>query len=177
MPSLLATPPAADEFGSYYAGYVARVPQGDVAHTLAQQLAGTLKLVAEFGEARADHRYAPGKWTVREVVGHLADTERIFAYRALRIARGDATPLPAFDENAYVAHAGFARRPLAEAAAELEVVRRATLALFAGLDDEALARRGTASNNPLTPRAAAYVIAGHELHHAAILRERYRQGS
>lgn len=174
MPSLLAAPPAADEFGSYYAGYIARVPPGDVLETLTTQLSDTTALIAEFGEGRADHRYGPGKWTVREVVGHIADTERVFAYRALCIARGDATPLPGFDENAYVANAGVARRPLAEVAAELEAVRRATLALFRGLGDAALARRGTASDNPLTPRAAAFIIAGHELHHRAILRERYR---
>ena len=173
MSSLLAIPPAADEFGPFYAGYVARVPQGDVLGTLAAQLAATTSLVESFGEPRADHRYAPGKWTVREVVSHLADTERVFAYRALRIARGDATPLPGFDENAYVAHANAARRPLAAVVAELAAVRQATLALLAGLDDTALLRRGTASNHPLTPRAAAYIIAGHELHHAAILRERY----
>jgi hypothetical protein len=173
MATPLLAPPAADEFGPFYAGYIARVPVGDVRDTLATQLAGTRHLVEEFGEARADHRYAPDKWTVREVVSHLADTERVFAYRALRIARGDATPLPGFDENAYVAHANAARRPLADVVAELEAVRHATLALLAGLDDTALLRRGTASNHPLTPRAAAYIIAGHELHHAAILRERY----
>ena len=175
--TLLATAPDPSEYGAFYAGYVARVPTGDVRRTLEAQLLDTLAPLDEFGEARADHRYAPGKWSVREVVGHLADTERIFAYRALRIARGDATPLSGFDENAYVAAANFARRPLAELAAELRVVRAATVALLGGLDDEALARRGTANGHPLTPRAAAYVAAGHERHHAAILRERYRVGA
>ena len=174
VPSALSTPPAPDEFAAYYAGYVARVPSGDVLATLARQIADTRRLVEEFGEARADHRYAPGKWTVREVVGHLADTERVFAYRAMRVARGDTTPLPAFDENAFVAHANFGRRPLADVLAELEIVRQATLALVRGLDDDALLRRGTASNNPITPRAVAYITAGHELHHTAILRDHYR---
>lgn len=173
MSTLLATPPDAAEYGAFYAGYIARVPAGDVLQTLAAQLDDTTRLIAEFGDARADHRYAPGKWTVKEVVGHLADTERVFAYRAMRIARGDATPLPGFDENAYVAHANFGRRPLADLVRDLELVRQSTLSLFAGLDDAALVRHGTASNNPLTPRAAAYITAGHERHHAAILRERY----
>jgi hypothetical protein len=113
---------------------------------------------------------------VREVVGHLADTERVFAYRALRIARGDATPLPRLRRERL---RGAGRRrapPLAELLDEFRAVRRATVALLAGLDDAALARRGTASGQPLTPRAAAYVIAGHERHHAAILRERYAGG-
>jgi hypothetical protein len=174
MPSaLLASPPAATEHGAYYSRYIERVPAGDVVRTLETQLAHTLALVASFGDARAEHRYAPGKWTVKEVVGHVADAERIFAYRALRVARGDATPLPSFDENAYVVHANFARRPLADVVRELELVRQATVALFAGLDDDAVVRLGTASGAPVTPRAAAYMIAGHELHHAAILRERY----
>ena len=173
MPTLLATPPGADEYGAFYAAYVARVPAGDVLRTLAAQIDETVALFESFGEARGDHRYAPGKWSIKEVVGHLADTERVFAYRALRIARGDATPLPGFDENLFVAHAGFDRRPLADLLAELRLVRQHTIALFAALDDTALARRGTASNNPLTPRAAAYVTAGHERHHVAVVRERY----
>lgn len=174
MPTLLAAAPDSSEYAPYYARYVDRVPAGDLLPALDAQLRDTLTLLDEFGERGSDHRYAPGKWTVKEVVGHVADTERIFAYRALRIARGDATALPSFDENAFVAHANFARRPLADLVRELEIVRQATVALFAGLDDEALVRRGTASGNPLTPRAAAYVIAGHERHHAQILRERYR---
>ena len=173
MPTLLASPPDAAEYGAFYAGYVARVPAGDVLRTLETQLAETVAVVESFGEARAGHRYAPGKWSVKEVVGHLADTERVFAYRAMRIARGDATPLPGFDENLFVAHAGFDRRPLADLLADLRLVRQNSVALFRGLDDEALARRGTASDKPLTPRAAAYITAGHERHHLAVLRERY----
>ena len=173
MSTLLSTPPAAGEYGAFYAGYVARVPAGDILPTLERQLDDTIALVDGFGETRGGHRYAPGKWSVKEVVGHLADTERVFAYRALRIARGDATPLPGFDENLFVAHAHFDRRPLAALVADLRLVREGTLALLRSLDDEALARAGTASNNPLTARAAAYVVAGHERHHVAVLRERY----
>jgi uncharacterized damage-inducible protein DinB len=176
MSTLLATPPAADEYGAYYARYVGLVPAGDLLRLLPAQLDDTAALLDRFGEARADHRYAPGKWSVREVVGHLADTERVFAYRALRIARGDATPLPGFDQDAYVEHGGSGGRSLAGLVRELRAVRQATVALLGGLDDAALARRGTASGQPLTPRAAAYMIAGHELHHAAILRELYAVG-
>ena len=173
MADLLAAPPDSTEHGAYYAGYIARVPAGHVVRTLQAQLADTLALAASFGEARGDHRYAPGKWTVKEVVGHLGDVERIFAYRALRVARGDATPLAGFEENDYVAGANFGRRTLADLTAELEAVRHATVALFSGLDEEALVRRGTANNAPVTPRAVAYIIAGHERHHQQILRERY----
>ena len=171
--TLLTTPPDATEYDPYYGRYIARVPAGDVVHTLDTQLADTLALIDTFGDARAEHRYAPGKWTVKEVVGHLADVERIFAYRALRIGRGDATPLPGFDENAYVAQADFGRRTLGDLAREFEFVRRATVALFAGMTDEALARRGTANGQAITPRALAYIVAGHERHHAVLLRERY----
>ena len=173
MPDLLSTQSAPGEHGSFYVGYVPRIAAGHVVWTLETQIADTLALVHTFGDARAEHRYAPGKWSVKEVVGHLADTERIFTYRALRVARGDTTPLPGFDENAFVAHGGFARRTLGDVAAELEIVRRATIAFFAGLGDDALLRQGTANGAPVTPRAVAYVIAGHERHHAAILRERY----
>jgi hypothetical protein len=173
MPKLLATPPDPTEHGLYYAPYIARVPTGDIARTLDAQLGEITALAESFGEARGGHRYAPGKWSVKEVLGHLTDVERIFGYRALRIARGDSTPLAGFEENDYVAHADFDRRTLADLLSDLAIVRRSTVALFASLADEAVVRRGTANGSPLTPRAAAYIIAGHERHHAHILRERY----
>jgi uncharacterized damage-inducible protein DinB len=123
------------------------------------------------GEALA--RYAPGKWSVKEVVGHVADTERIFAYRLLRIARGDQTPLPGFEQELYVAGARFDARPLASVLAEFETARAATLALLEGLDAEALARGGTASDHPVSASALVYVIAGHVQHHLGVLREKY----
>ena len=126
-----------------------------------------------FTKSKGDFAYAPGKWTIKQVVGHICDAERIFAYRALRFARGDVAPLPGFDENAWMPAARFDARPLGDLAAELDAVRRATLALLRTFDADALARRGTANNKEISVRALAYVIAGHERHHVGILRERY----
>jgi hypothetical protein len=124
-------------------------------------------------EAKAGYRYAEGKWSVREVVGHMADTERIMAYRLLRIARGDGTPLAGFDENAYQLKSGFESRPLASVVAELRAVRSATLPLVRSLDAAALDRAGTANNHRTTARALAWITAGHFQHHADILAQRY----
>ncbi len=165
--------PAAGEYAPYYGKYVEKLPEGDVLVTLQMQAANTAHLLAETAESRGSHRYANGKWSVKEVVGHITDAERIFAYRALRFGRGDATPLAGFDENQYVPAGGFDRRTLADLAAELAMVRAATLALFRGFDAEALLRRGEASGQPVTVRALAAIIAGHERHHVALLRERY----
>jgi uncharacterized damage-inducible protein DinB len=170
---LLAERPAAGEFAPYYAGYVSQVPEGDVLETLSSQLDDTLAFLRGLPAPRASHRYAEGKWTVKEVVGHMADSERIFAYRALRIARGDTTPLPGYDQDAYVRTANFDARSLVALASEFESARRATLTLFRSLDRESLARRGVANGLPVTPRALAYIIAGHERHHVEILRTRY----
>jgi len=167
-------PPAADEYGAPYAGYIARVPAGsDVLELLARQGEESRARLATVAEARGDYRYAPGKWSVKEVVLHLADTERIMAYRALRVARGDATPLPGFDEAAYAPHSGAGAQPLAALLDEWGDVRRATLSLFRHLPNDAWPRRGTASGFPVTPRALAWIIAGHERHHLATLADRY----
>lgn len=175
VPPPLATPPTTDsgEFLPYYARYVALVPARDVLATLETQLADTTALLDALGEERAGHRYAPGKWSAREVVGHVVDTERIFTYRALCAARGEVAALPAFDENAYVAGASFDARSLNSLMGELTAVRRATLALFRNLDEAALARRVVANGAPMSARAAAWIIAGHERHHQHLLRERY----
>lgn len=165
--------PDASEFSSFYAGYVARVPDGDIVGTLARQVDDTAALVRGLSESQGDFRYADGKWSIKEVIGHLADTERVMAYRAARAARGDATPLPPFDENLWVANAGFGARTLADLVAELRAVRAATVAFFAPLTGEEAARRGVASGHEITARALAWIIAGHERHHAAILKERY----
>lgn len=165
--------PAATEFSPYYAKYIERVPDGDLLEALARQHEETAALVRAVPEARGDHRYAEGKWSIREVLGHVADTERVMAYRALRVARGDTTPLPGFDENLYVANAGFAARSLASLVDDLRIVRDASLALLRPLSEAELARGGTANGAPITARALAWIIAGHERHHVAILRERY----
>lgn len=175
------TRPGADEFAPYYGKYIERVPAADgdgvFLDLLGRQLGETKALLGGLAEARALHRYAPGKWSVKEVVGHLCDSERVFAYRAMRIARGDETPLASFDENAFVPPGRFDERPLADLIAEFAVVRQATVALFRGLPVESLVRRGTASGKTVSVRALAYIIAGHERHHVEILRERYLQGT
>lgn len=173
MPTITIARPAADEYLEYYGRYIALVPGDDALPVLARAQAETHRLLAGLDEARALHRYAPGKWSVKEVLGHLADGERVFGYRALRFARADQTPLPGFDENTYVPAGKFGRRTLADMAAEFAAVRAATLALARSLDDEALLRRGTASDCPFSVRALVAIIAGHELHHVALLRERY----
>ncbi len=165
--------PAADEHAPYYQKYLDQLPPGDVLVHLETQAAETAKLFAATSEARAAHRYAEGKWSVKEVIGHLSDCERVFAYRALSFGRGDAAELPGFDENAWAPEGGFDRRTLADLAAEFAVVRAASLALFRGFDDEALLRRGRASASPFSVRALAAIIAGHERHHVKLLRERY----
>jgi uncharacterized damage-inducible protein DinB len=165
--------PDASEHAPYYAKYIEKVPAGDLLAILERQRQDVAALVKSIPEAKGGHRYAPGKWSIKEVMGHVIDTERIFSYRAMRIARGDQTPLPGFEQNPYVTAGKFDARPLAESAAEFDAVRRATQALFASLDAEALARRGTASGNPVTTRAIAYIVAGHVQHHMDILTERY----
>ena len=166
--------PAAAEYDPYYARYIDKVPEGDLLRTLEDQARETQRLLAGLSDAKALHRYAPGKWSIKEVIGHVADTERVYSYRALRFARADATSLPGFDENAWVPAGDFDARPLADLAAELDAVRRATLALLRGLDAAALARRGTANDAAVSVRAIAWIIAGHERHHVALLHERYK---
>lgn len=165
--------PDAAEYAPFYGTYVGKVPEGDVLQILEDQRRETARLLAGLPEAKALHRYAPGKWSIKEVVGHLMDSERVFCYRALRFARADQTALPGFDEKAWVPAGSFDARSLADLAAELDAVRRATIALFRGLDAPALARHGTANNKEISVRALAYIIAGHERHHVGILRERY----
>lgn len=170
----LSTRPEADEFAPYYGRYIERVRSGDIALTLEDSARETAALLrSEMARARADHRYAEGKWSVKEVVGHVTDAERIFAYRMLRFARADATELPGFDENAYVPAGDFGARSLDELLDEFLAVRNATLSLVRGLPERAWTRRGVASNFPMSVRALALVIAGHELHHRAILEQRY----
>lgn len=165
--------PDASEYLAYYGKYIDRVPDGDLLKTLRAQLDETLALVRGLDDDQGGHRYAPGKWNIREVLQHVIDAERIFAYRALRIARGDATPLASFDENAYAETSNADARTLADLSDELEHVRHSTIALLRPLDDATLAQRGTASNAEISVRALAWIIAGHERHHVALLRERY----
>lgn len=173
MPHRMLTRPGSDEYAPFYAGYIAGVPEGDVVEFLDDQLNTMMSLLTGLSEAQGDHAYAPGKWTIKDVIQHVADAERIFAYRLLRIARGDATPLPGFEENAYAAQSGAARRTVADLAAEFASVRRATQSLLRSLTPETAVRRGTASGAAVSVRALAWMIAGHANHHLVILRERY----
>jgi hypothetical protein len=168
--------PESGECAEFYRGYIAGVPDGDIRMTLALGLEQTLRLLWEIPAERESVAYAPGKWTVKEVVGHLTDAERVFACRALRFGRGDETPLPGFEQDDYVRRGGFEARTLTDLASEFEHLRRANLLLFRGFEAEALGRKGVASGHEITVRALLWIMAGHELHHVAILRERYVTG-
>ena len=177
MQTTIAIPrPGADEHRAYYSTYIAQVPGDDVLPTLAEPVEGWAPSLRKLTDAQALHRYEPGKWSVKEVLNHIADGERVFAYRALRFARADTTPLPGFDENAWTPIAARDRRPIAELVDELRAVRAASVTLFRSLDAEALTRRGEANGHAITPRALAWIIAGHAIHHQRILRERYGLG-
>ena len=169
--------PEPDEIPSSYVGYIKRVPEADPLIACASQIEETAALLRGLSASDAMYRYDKGKWSIKEVVGHLADTERIMSYRALRIARGDATPLPSFDENAYVPVARFDGRSLTDLVGELRTVRAATLALLRTFDAEAWRRRGTASGKPVSARALGFMIPGHERHHVEVLKTRYGVGA
>lgn len=166
--------PAPDESAPSFHGYISLVPGEQIGSYLAEQIQELERLAAPLDDTTAKARYAPGKWSVKEVLGHLSDSERIFAYRLLRIGRGDTTPLPGFDENAYVPAGGFDDRPLAAILGEFRAVRLSTIALMEGLPPGAWARLGQASEKPISTRALAYIIVGHVVHHMRVLRERYR---
>ena len=165
--------PDPSEYDEFYAGYVGRVPDGDILDRLASEIDTSMALLRPLGPDRAGHRYAPGKWSIAEMAGHLADAERVFAYRALRFARNDPTPLPGFDQDRYVEHARFDERDLGDVLDEWEALRRANVVLLRSFDDEMALRTGIANGVPCTPRAIAWILAGHELHHRRILEERY----
>ena len=173
MTTTLRTRPAASEYAPFYHGYVEAVPDGDIVELLRSGGRELVEAVGRITEDRGGFRYGPEKWSIREVLGHLIDAERIFAYRALRVARGDRTPLASFDENAYVRTAGSDARTLADLARELEIVREASVLLFASLPDEAWGLSGIASDREVSVRALAYITDGHSRHHLRILRERY----
>jgi hypothetical protein len=166
------TRPDASEFAAFYAGYVGKVPDSGPARLLAEQIT-QLERLASLPEDQGNYAYADGKWTVKEVIGHLADAERVFSYRLTRIARGDQTPLAGFDENAWAKAAPHRRRPMAEVAGEMIAIRRSTLALIGSLDEAALAHTGVANNTPVSARALCWIIAGHAKHHLDILADRY----
>ena len=171
---LTIDPPGEGEYASGHASYVRlAVERGGPARLLPVQVGRLRRLCEGLDEDKALFRYAPGKWSIKQVLGHLVDAERVFAYRALRIARGDTTPLLSFDENAYAEAGGFDSRPLADLLADFEAVRAGTTPLIEGFAPEAWRRLADVSGSPTSVRGIAYVIVGHVEHHAHLLEERY----
>lgn len=164
--------PAASEFAPFYAAYIAKVGDRGPLAFLNAQIAEFEK-IRGLADAKGDHRYAEGKWSVKEVLGHMADAERVFAYRLLRIARADQTPLAGFDENAWAEVAPHGRRTLAQVVDDLIAVRRATITLVESLDEAAIGNLGVANHNAVSGRAICWIMPGHAQHHLGILAERY----
>ncbi len=162
-----------EEYPDDYERYISLVSEGNVVDHLAKQLETTNSLLSLLTETQANYRYAPEKWSVKEVIGHIADTERIMSYRLLRLVRGDQTPLAGFDQDLYVQAAGFALRPLPDLLEDLTMVRRSTLMLLRGLQEEAWMSRGIVNDHHFSVRALAYIIAGHELYHVKLIKEKY----
>jgi hypothetical protein len=169
---LIAARPESNEYAPYYGKYISLVPDGDVLVTLERQAPETAALLAR-PEADGDFRYAPGKWSLKESLGHVIDSERVFCYRALRFARNDKTPLAGFEQDDYVKDGPFGYCSLADLVEEFASVRNATVSMFRALDESAWTRRGVANNNEVTVRALAYIIAGHELHHRGLFQQKY----
>jgi hypothetical protein len=164
--------PQAGEYNPYYDRYISLVRSDDIVGLLEKQAPETVALFKSFS-AKADFRYAAGKWTVKEMLGHVNDTERIMTYRALRVARGDKTPMAGFEQDDYVRDGNFGQRTLADLIEEFTDVRKATVSFFRHVDAEAGARHGIANNDAISVRALAYIIVGHELHHRRVLKEKY----
>ena len=168
-----ASKPPEGEYPAYFGRYVSLVPEGDIIEQLQSQIGATMGLLAGVSEEKSGFRYAPGKWSMKQSLGHIIDTERIFAYRLLAVARGEKAVLPSFDQDEYVNGADFESCSWAYLKAEFELVRRSTVALLKNLPEFAWARIGTAAGGPISARALAYMIAGHELYHQTIFRDRY----
>ncbi|MCA9742591.1 MAG: DinB family protein [Deferribacteres bacterium] len=168
--------PARGEFVDFYHTYISKVPEGDIIEILRTQCDETVALLAGIDELKADFRYAPGKWTIKEVAGHMLDTERLFSFRAMTFARNDPGPLPGMEQENYIQNGHFEQRPLADIVEEFRLQRQANILLFRSFDDEVTMRKGTASGFEFTVRALIYIVAGHERHHTLILKDRYLAG-
>lgn len=171
------TPPQAGEYSDFNYEYIRRVPAGDVLLFMETQFAQTMALLRGISQAQAEMRPAPGEWTIKQIIGHMSDTERIFAYRALRIARGDETPLPGFDQDPYVANGNFDQRSLTDLLDEFAAIRQSNLYLFRNFTGADAQRLGTASNHPISVRSLVYMCAGHEHHHMESIRNVYLRAS
>ncbi len=166
------TRPDATEYPATVANYLQLVPEGDLLSILAAQADDLARLVGKLNDEQSLMRHPPYTWSIKQVVGHLADCERVFGYRALRLARNDKTPLPGFDENAYMQFANFDRCPIGDLVAEFELLRRSHLAMFRHLEADAWLRIGVVNSHPMSVRAVACVMAGHAQHHLIILHKR-----
>jgi uncharacterized damage-inducible protein DinB len=165
--------PGTGEYDEYFQRYIDLVTEDDIVAALDAQVHETSTLLGAINEEQAAHRYEAGKWSMKQVVGHIVDAERVFAYRALCIARGDRGSLPGFDEQSFGENGGFDARAMNDLADELATVRRSTVMMLRGLSDEAWARSGVANDTPISVRALAFIMLGHERHHLRVLRERY----
>ena len=165
--------PQAEEYAEYHGSYIIQVEGDEVLEVLTRGLRDIMELLGNLPEEKWEYRYAPEKWTIKELVIHMIDTERIFAYRCLRIARNDQTPLIGFEQNGYVPYSNAAERSPQSIMEEYKTVRAATLSLFQHLRPEDLIRRGTTSGFPTSCRSTAFALAGHEVHHMKVLREKY----
>ncbi|RDI39933.1 DinB family protein [Falsibacillus pallidus] len=166
-------PPVSGDYIPYYSTYIERVEAGEIEEVLSNQIQVTVGLLKDLSEEQGAYRYGDGKWSIKEVIGHMADTERVMNFRLMSFARGESSELPGFDENEYVARARFDRQSIPALLENLAAVRSSTISLLENLDEEAWERSGTANGAPVTVKALAWIIAGHELHHCMILKERY----
>lgn len=157
----------------YFQRYINQVPEGNILTILTGLAESTHQFLQNLPEEKGNYAYATGKWTIKEVIGHLCDAERVFAYRALRFARNDSTPLPSFEQDDYVANASFSSCPLQDIAEEFFLIRKANIALFRTFNAEVLKRKGIASDYEISVEALLYCIAGHELHHLKVIKEKY----
>lgn len=165
--------PDPKEYAEYYHTYISKVPEGDILDILGKQNEKSLQILGEINEKKAEHRYVPGKWSIKEMIGHVVDAERVFAYRTMCFARNDPGPFPSMEQNGYVDSGNFGARRLSEIAEEFHLVRQSNISLFQSFDEKTLLRKGVASGFEFTVRALVYIIAGHESHHVGILKERY----
>lgn len=165
--------PDSEEYSPYFTGYISQVPEGDYLSFIHSQLDAVVDLFSPISDEQGFYRYEPGKWSLKEVLGHMTDTERIMSYRMLRIARGDTTNLPGFDQDLFIDNASFDELSMKDLLNDFQAARQATFSLLKTISEEAWSRKGIANNNEISARALAYVIAGHAQHHLVVIQQKY----
>ncbi|MCY9695501.1 DinB family protein [Paenibacillus alginolyticus] len=165
--------PDSEEYSPYFTGYINQVPEGDYLSILHIQLDAIVDLFSPINNEQGLYRYEPGKWSLKEVLGHITDTERIMSYRMLRIARGDTTNLPGFDQDLYITNTSFDELSMEDLLNDFKAVRQATFTLLKTISEAAWLRKGIANNNEISARALAFVIAGHAQHHLGVIQQKY----